>query len=177
MTARRKVSVAERRARLARRHRLAPSERTDDVAAIADSLVALHSSDPVSVYLSAMARMAHPSIGAVDDALYEHRSLVRFHAMRRTLWVATPEVAREAHASSTLKVLAAEHRRFVKLLAENDISADGDAWIATRRPRRSPRCTGSARRPRASSATRCPRCANRSCWRPASRTPRRSRHT
>ena len=60
--------MSERRARLARRHRLVPSTRTDDVAAIADSLVALHSSDPVSVFLSAMARMRHPSIAAVEDA-------------------------------------------------------------------------------------------------------------
>ena len=114
MPARRKVSVAERRARLALRHRLAPSTRTDDVASIADSLVALHSSDPVSVYLSAFVRMAHPAVDAVDHELYESRRVIRFHAMRRTLWVATPEVAREAHASSTTKLLGPEHQRFVK---------------------------------------------------------------
>jgi len=61
----RKVTVAERRARLARRHLLAPGTQTDDVPTIADALVGLHSSDPVTVYLSAAARMAHPSIGAV----------------------------------------------------------------------------------------------------------------
>ncbi|MEI2697757.1 MAG: hypothetical protein V9E94_05230 [Microthrixaceae bacterium] len=82
--------LCERRARLAGRHRLDPSARTDDVAAIADSVVALHSSDPVSVFLSALARMRHPSIAAVEAALYEARSVIRFHAMRRTLWVATP---------------------------------------------------------------------------------------
>jgi hypothetical protein len=125
------VTIAERRARLARRHRLAPAARTDDVAAIADSLIALHSSDPVSVYLSAVARMRHPSIAAVDDALYEQRSVIRLHAMRRTLWVATPAVAREAHASSTTKLLAPEHNRFVKLLIDNDVTDDGDAWIAS----------------------------------------------
>ncbi|MEZ5207019.1 MAG: crosslink repair DNA glycosylase YcaQ family protein [Acidimicrobiales bacterium] len=92
----RRITIAERRARLARRHRLLPSTRTDDVAEIADSLVALHSSDPASVYLSAMARMRHPSVTTVESALYETRSVVRFHAMRRTLWVATPEVARLA---------------------------------------------------------------------------------
>lgn len=94
----RRITVAERRARLAERHRLIPSRRTDDVAAIADSVVALHSSDPVSVFLSAMARMRHPSVAAVEAALYDARSVIRFHAMRRTLWVATPAVARLAHA-------------------------------------------------------------------------------
>ena len=67
----RRISVGERRARLARRHRLVPSTRTDDVAAIADSVVALHSSDPVSVFLSVLARMRHPSIAAVEAALYD----------------------------------------------------------------------------------------------------------
>lgn len=127
----RRVTVVERRARLAVRHRLVPGARTDDVAAIADSVVALHSSDPVSVFLSALARMHHPSIAAMEAALYETRSLIRFHAMRRTLWVTTPEVARMAHASSTTKLLGPEHRRFVKLLADSGISDDGDGWITS----------------------------------------------
>ncbi len=93
--------------------------------------MALHSSDPVSVFLSVMARMRHPSIAAVEAALYEARTVVRFHAMRRTLWVATPSVARMAHASSTTKLLGPEHRKFVKLLADNGISDNGDDWIAS----------------------------------------------
>ena len=52
------ISDEERRARLAVRHRLLPRTRTDDLPRIADDLVALHSSDPVTVYLSAMVRMA-----------------------------------------------------------------------------------------------------------------------
>jgi hypothetical protein len=56
----RDISVAERRARLGRRHRLAPSERTDDAVTIAADLVALHATDPVTPYLSVAARMAHP---------------------------------------------------------------------------------------------------------------------
>ncbi|MFT3852820.1 MAG: crosslink repair DNA glycosylase YcaQ family protein [Ilumatobacteraceae bacterium] len=88
------VTVAERRARLARRHLLAPGTQVDDVAPIADAGVALHSSDPVTVHLSAWARMAHPSLEAVDAALCHEHSVVRHHAMRRTLWVMTPPVAR-----------------------------------------------------------------------------------
>ncbi len=53
----RPIGTDERRARLARRHLLLPSLRTDDVAAIADAVVALHSTDPVTVHLSAMQRM------------------------------------------------------------------------------------------------------------------------
>src|SRR5690348_5230631 len=112
----RTIGVAERRARLAHRHRLLPSRRTDDVPLIAEDLVALHSSDPVSVFLSAMARMHHPGPEAVEKALYEQRDLIRHHAMRRTLWVATPDAIRAMHAAATRRLAAPEHRRTVGLL-------------------------------------------------------------
>ena len=128
----RTIPVAERRARLARRHRLLPETRTDDVAAIADSVVALHSSDPVTVYLSAAARMAHPSLEAVERALYDDRSVFRHHAMRRTLWVGTPDVVRTIHAAATGTLVAPEHRRTAGLLRDNGVE-DADAWLADAR--------------------------------------------
>ena len=106
----RRIDAAERRARLAVRHRLVPSRRTDDVVAIADDLVALHSSDPVTVYLSVLARMANPSLAAVEKALYDDRTLMRHHAMRRTLWVAGPETIRLAHAAATVDLHRVQHR-------------------------------------------------------------------
>jgi Winged helix DNA-binding domain len=126
------LTVEERRARLARRHRLLAEERTDDVAAIADSVVALHSTDPVTVYLSATARMRHPSVEAVERALYVDRAVVRHHAMRRTLWVATPDVVRLMHAAATRKLVGPEHRRTARLLADNGV-ADPDTWLAEAR--------------------------------------------
>ena len=125
----RRFTTEQRRARLARRHRLVPSLRTDDVVAVADSVVALHSTDPVTVYLSSAARMAHPSIEAVERALYDDRVLVRHHAMRRTLWLARPEVVRWMHAACTRKVAAVEHRRTVKYLTDNGVD-DAEEWIA-----------------------------------------------
>lgn len=124
----RRIGDAERRARLARRHRLLPDLRTDDIATIAEDLVALHSTDPVTVYLSAMVRMRSPSVQAVERALYEDRTLLRHHAMRRTLWVATPQTTRRMHAAATRKLAAVEHKRTVKLLRESGIE-DGDAWL------------------------------------------------
>ena len=124
----RTITAEERRARLARRHRLIVDERTDDVAAIADSLVALHSSDPVTVFLSAMVRMRHPSVAAVERALYDERSAVRHHAMRRTLWVATPDVVRLMHAAATRNLVGPEHRRTAKLLADNGVE-DPETWL------------------------------------------------
>jgi len=58
-----RFSADERRARLAPRHRLAPSARVyDDVAAIARSVVALHAPDPMTVVLD---------LGANRPALFD----------------------------------------------------------------------------------------------------------
>lgn len=124
---------AQRRARLAVRHRLVASARTDDVAALTNSVVALHSTDPATVYLSAMARMRHPSVEAVSKALYDDRTVVRHHAMRRTLWVFTPEVARWAHAACTTALAARQWQRLAQLIEESGVAADGAAWVAEAR--------------------------------------------
>ena len=126
------IDAAERRARLAVRHRLVPSRRTDDVVAIADDLVALHSSDPVTVYLSVLARMANPTLAAVEKALYDDRTLLRHHAMRRTLWVAGPETIRFAHAAATVDLHRVQYRMLATALAGAGVP-DPDNWIATGR--------------------------------------------
>lgn len=123
------ITTAERRNRLAVRHRLLTSELTDDLPTITDDLVALHSSDPATVFLTAMVRMSNPSIGAVEDALYEQRSVVRHHAMRRTIWVMTPTVARLAHAAATDAIARAERKKNVKALNASDEIDDGEAWL------------------------------------------------
>jgi Winged helix DNA-binding domain len=125
-----RITTAERRARLAARHRLLAAEHTDDVATIADSVLALHSSDPVTVYLSATARMTHPSLEAVSAALYDDHALIRHHAMRRTLWVMTPEVTRLAHAACTTGLARPEWNRIARLVESSGIAADGSAWLA-----------------------------------------------
>ena len=86
--------------------------------------MALHSSDPTSVFLSAAARMTSAAPADIDHALYEARVAVRHHAMRRTIWVMTPDVARSAHAGFTRKIAAAERRRTTTLFAEDA------AWVA-----------------------------------------------
>jgi hypothetical protein len=124
-----RIDTEERRSRLAERHRLLPHTRTDDLPQIADDLVALHSSDPVTVFLSAMSRMVHPSIEAVEQALYTDRTLIRHHGMRRTLWVATPPVVRLIHAAATRDLLATERRRTGQLLAASGVE-DPEQWLA-----------------------------------------------
>jgi hypothetical protein len=130
----RTITVEERRARLARRHLLLPGLRTDDLPAIADSLVALHSSDPVTVFLSAWARMQVPSVEALEKALYDDRSLLRHHGMRRTLWVGSPDVVRQVHAAVTRRLVGRERRRTLGLLAANGVD-DPQAWLDDARAR------------------------------------------
>ena len=60
------IDIAERRARLARRHHLAPSARAASAADVARGMVALHATDPATVYLSIFARAKAPS---VDDVV------------------------------------------------------------------------------------------------------------
>src|SRR5918992_3136659 len=87
----RRIDVAERRARLARRHRIAPGERARDVVDAARSVVCLHGTDPAAIYLSALARTEDMTVADLDSALYDDRSLVKHLCMRRTLFVVPRE--------------------------------------------------------------------------------------
>jgi hypothetical protein len=126
----RRIPVAERRARLAVRHRLTAAGHTDDVVAIADDLAGLHSTDPVTVHLSVAARMRNPRLPAVEEALYEERSLVRHHAMRRTLWVFGHELARAAHHSSTVTLFARQRAMLLDAVAGAGLGPDPERWVA-----------------------------------------------
>ncbi len=122
------ISDQQRRWRLAHRHRLTAAGFTDDVANIASSVVALHSSDPATVFLSALARMQTPSIDAVERALYDERSVVRHHAMRRTIWVMPRRTARVAHAATTAKIAANERRLNIRAIAASGIDS-AEEWL------------------------------------------------
>jgi hypothetical protein len=125
----RQISVEERRARLARRHHLAPAAKTNDVALIARNLVGLHGTDPVSVYLSAAARMKGPSIPQVEAALYERRELVRMLAMRRTLFVEPLDLVPVVQSAASDAVAQRERTRLVKFLGDAGIAADPGRWL------------------------------------------------
>jgi len=86
-----KVSGEQRRARLVSRHRLGVP--ADTVAGAADAMIALHATDPLTVYLSAWARTRGASVAAVDIALYDDRLLVRMLGMRRTMFVVPAALA------------------------------------------------------------------------------------
>ncbi len=125
----RQIDDDERRARLALRHGLAPGLRFVDVTALAGAIVALHATDPASVFLAARARLAEPSVAAIEAALYEQRTLVRMLGMRRTMFVVPAALAGVVHASSTQALMAGERKRFVALLEESGVASDGARWL------------------------------------------------
>jgi hypothetical protein len=71
----RTITVQERRRAMVHRHHLAGD--ADGPEAVTRALIALHASDPASVYLSVLARSRTSTLGDVANAMYERRSLVR----------------------------------------------------------------------------------------------------
>ncbi len=125
----RTIGDDERRARLALRHGLAPSSRASDVTALAGALAGLHATDPASVFLAARARVAGTSVAAIEDALYEQRTLVRILGMRRTMFVVPAELVPVVQASSTRALVPGERKRFAALLEGAGIATDGARWM------------------------------------------------
>lgn len=126
----RRIGVAERRARLARRHGLAPGHRTSDVVDAARSVVCLHGTDPATVYLSAWARVDGMTVSDLDRALYADRSLVKHLAMRRTLFVFSRETLVLAQAGASKRVAAAERRRLIRDVEKAELHRDGERWLS-----------------------------------------------
>jgi Winged helix DNA-binding domain len=125
----RRISVEERRARLGRRHFLAPGRAASDLVELADGLVGLHATDPATVFLTARARLRDGSHAEVERALYEERSVLRMIGMRRTMFVLPLELAAVVHASCTEGIASAQRRRYAKLIEQGGIAKNGAAWL------------------------------------------------
>jgi Winged helix DNA-binding domain len=126
----RKIEVAERRARLAGRHCLAPEFRAGDVVAAARSMVCLHATDPATVFLSAWARVEGMEVADLERALYADRTLVKHLAMRRTLFVFPRETLAAAQAAVSNRVADAERRRLIRNVEDAGLQSDGERWLA-----------------------------------------------
>jgi len=130
-----RIDVAERRRRLSVRHALAPADRVagtlPDPAHVARRLVALHSTDPATVYLSVLARLSVPVPPSVlEESLYERRDLVRMLAMRRTVFVVPAESVAIVQASTTDRIARDQRALLLKHLAQaTDLTAP-EPWLA-----------------------------------------------
>jgi hypothetical protein len=125
----RSFDVAERRARLMRRHCLAPEHRAEDVLAASDGLVCLHATDPAGVYVAAWARVDGLTAAEVDKALYVDRTLVKHLCMRRTLFVLGRDLLGLTIAAASSRVADQERRRVAKDVEKAGLFRNGAAWL------------------------------------------------
>ena len=125
----RRFDAAERRARLAVRHHLVAEARADDAAEVARGVVALHSTDPASVYLSLRARLREPTFARIDRALYEDRTLVRMLGMRRTMFVVPAEDAVVIQAGCADAIAARERRQLESILEQSGVAKPPGRWL------------------------------------------------
>src|SRR5262249_38940156 len=126
-------SVAEWKARLAHRHLLAAPARTQTASEVAAAMIALHGTDPASVYLAAWARSAdgHRAIGhaAVERALYQDQELLRILSIRQTMFVVPAGVAPVIQAACTDQVAERMRKGLVRDLATAGVAADAARWL------------------------------------------------
>jgi hypothetical protein len=124
----RRIGAEERRARLGLRHYLARP--ADDVTRLAGELCGLHATDPVTVYLSARARLAGFEPSHLETALYDKRTAIRMLGMRRTMFVLPTAFAPVVHQACTSKIADVNGKRLAKLIEANGISGNGARWLA-----------------------------------------------
>ena len=122
-----RITTEQRRARLGHRHFLAPGHAVSDPVELTRGLVALHSSDPATVHVSAAVRNGMQPVSVLEDALYEQRTLIRMLGMRRTLFIVPDDFTGIVQTSSTDAVAATHRKRLLKFLA--DAGAGGDDWL------------------------------------------------
>jgi hypothetical protein len=121
------ITLAQRRARLGRRHHLARPAATVEQAT--DGVLAWHATAAASVYLSAWARTTGFEHADLEAAVYERRSLVRMLGMRRTVFVAPVETAPAIDGACTQALVPGERKKVVDLL-EGAGTRDAVRWLA-----------------------------------------------
>lgn len=121
-----KVPIGLRRARLTTRHRLAAPAAS--VTGAAEAMIALHATDPVTVYLSAWARTGC-AVGDVNEALYETRGLVRALGMRRTMFVIPAPSVPAVQAACTDDIARRLRRQLERDLERLGGITNAGAWL------------------------------------------------
>ncbi len=125
----RTVSDDERRARLARRHAVAPTHRRSTVEEATRAVVALHATEPATVHLTVAARVEGVTTSDVGRALEVDRGLARQLAMRRTMFVLPRDLLPAAWGSASARVAESERKRVARDVVAAGLAADGPAWV------------------------------------------------
>jgi len=93
------------------------------------SVVCLHGTDPVTVYLSALARVDGMAMSDLDRALYVDRSLVKHLAMRRTLFVFPRGILAATQAGASERVADFERHRLIGEVEKAGLHRNGERWL------------------------------------------------
>lgn len=135
-TMERLIDDAERRSRLAERHLLTAERAAATCEDVVEALVALHATDPSTVFLSVGARLADKAelTARMESALYgaapgEPPTLTRMLAMRRTMFVVPRTSAPDVFAAAGQQIAARERKKLLGYLAEG--GGWDAAWLAT----------------------------------------------
>lgn len=125
----RTITDAERRARLATRHALAPGHRAASVEEAVVAMTCLHATEPASVHLAAHARSG-ATRADVLRALHDERSVVLQLAMRRTVFAFPRDLLPAVWGSASARVAGQLAARLGKDVEEHGLADDGAAWVA-----------------------------------------------
>ncbi|GAU65882.1 hypothetical protein SSP35_02_02500 [Streptomyces sp. NBRC 110611] len=127
MSTGRRITDAQRRIRLVRRHLPGPGRRSATTREVAETVLALHATDAATVYLSTAARLESPRHDTIERELYERATLMRMTAMRCTLFVVPTALAPVMLAAVGRPNAAARTKGLLRQLEENGY---GDAaWL------------------------------------------------
>ena len=121
------ISLSAARRHHARRHWLTPGRQRGDLLELVRGILALHATEPSSIYLSAWARLPGFQRSRLDRALFEERSLVRWMCMRRTLFVLPSADVAMFHQACVPRLLGSERRRLHKLFVMAELSDEAGA--------------------------------------------------
>ncbi len=124
----RRITVAERRARLGIRHALA-GEGAAHVVDAARAVVGLHGTYPASTFRAALARTPGTTTADVERALYDDRTLVRVLAMRRTLFAVPREDVGIVLVGAGADIGRQQRTLLEKMLVESEITDDPGPWV------------------------------------------------
>ncbi|MBM6399522.1 winged helix DNA-binding domain-containing protein [Phycicoccus sonneratiae] len=97
--------------------------------AAADALAGLHATEPATVHLAAWARVPGTTVGAVEDALYRRRDLVKQTAMRQTLFAWPRSLLPAVLGGPSARVADSIGRRVARDLESSGVTTDGGGWL------------------------------------------------
>ncbi|WP_430592777.1 winged helix DNA-binding domain-containing protein [Humidisolicoccus flavus] len=127
-------SDQQRRQRMAVRHALHPRHHRASFETVNEAMFALHATEIPTVYLAAFARSGgEVSVGDIDRALYEQRSVVKQMAMRRTLFVFPRDAVPAVLGSASKRVATTELKRMRRDVERAAIADDGAVWLQNAR--------------------------------------------